>query len=87
MSDGLFRIRAWVHYVSANPLNDDQLLLAKDVATILEQLARAKKLLGKVAPMVEYLAADIVTERECTNERIYMQGLARAALKELRGEK
>lgn len=40
--DGLFRIRAWVHYVSANPLNDDQLLLANDVAALLEQLEEAR---------------------------------------------
>lgn len=43
--DGLFRIRAWVHYVLANPLNDDQLLLAKDMAALLEQIEEADKVI------------------------------------------
>lgn len=36
------RLKSWVHYVSANPLNDDQLLLANDVAALLEQLEEAR---------------------------------------------
>lgn len=37
-----------------------------------------RKLVVSATPLIEYLAADIVMEREATNERIYAQGLARA---------
>ena len=44
-----------------------------------------RRFVTSVAPMIEYLAADCVTERECTNERVYMQGVARAWLKAAKG--
>lgn len=44
-----------------------------------------RKFVTSATPMIEYLAAEIVTERECTNERIYMQGLARGWLRFAKG--
>lgn len=44
-----------------------------------------RRFVTSAATMIEYLAAEIVTERECTNERVYMQGVARAWLKAAKG--
>lgn len=44
-----------------------------------------RRFVTSAAHMIEYLAADILTERERTNERVYMQGVARAWLKAAKG--
>lgn len=65
--DGLFRIRAWIHYASTNPLNDDQLLLANDVAALLEQSNEAREVIELLACGVKIseicAASETITER------------------------
>lgn len=52
------RLKAWVHNVSTNPLNDDQLLLANDVAALLDQLTEARGVIEFIAGRQSYPSLD-----------------------------
>jgi prophage antirepressor-like protein len=42
------RLQAWIHNVRANPLNEDQLLLANDVASLLDENEKLRKALDAI---------------------------------------
>lgn len=51
-----------------------------------EEVRALRKLTTSAVPLIEYLAADCISPHEATNERVYMQGIARAWLREVKGD-